>query len=331
MNTLDATRGSFIRCIKPNAAMAVGVFDNQYVVDQLRCQGIMQTCEVLKAGLPTRVGYDEVLGMVRPHLPQQILNSLNSIATAAAVQNVGAMAVAAVFWAFELEPSSFKLGLTRAFFKTGQLGAMEKVLRVDWAVEGQRICNRVKLWIVRRRWRSACFKVVSQNAFLFILLEGLKRDAATALLQSQWRGFLQKHRFGKQKNAALIFERIARGHFGRLKAAQRAVEFQKELVQKREKKQPASRESVFSRPKLKNGHGLKKKHGSRKRSTAEQRRNYSGERKKEIAFVLKWKGNRSVSERKPKKNVLPTKRNCSEIKKRKLTRTERRQRRKLQH
>jgi hypothetical protein len=44
--------------------MTVGVFDNQYVVDQLRCQGIMQTCEVLKAGLPTRVGYDEVLGMV---------------------------------------------------------------------------------------------------------------------------------------------------------------------------------------------------------------------------------------------------------------------------
>ena len=41
VNTLDATRGSFIRCIKPNAAMAVGVFDNQYVVDQLRCQGIM--------------------------------------------------------------------------------------------------------------------------------------------------------------------------------------------------------------------------------------------------------------------------------------------------
>jgi myosin heavy subunit len=192
VNTLDATRGSFIRCIKPNAAMAVGVFDNQYVVDQLRCQGIMQTCEVLKAGLPTLVGYDEVLGMVRPHLPQQILNSLNSIATAAAVQNVDPMAVAAVFWAFELEPLSFKLGLTRAFFKTGQLGAMEKVLRVDWAVEGQRICNRVKLWIVRRRWRSACFKVVPQNAFLFILLEGRKRDAATALLQSPWRVFSPK-------------------------------------------------------------------------------------------------------------------------------------------
>ncbi len=182
---------------------------------------------------------------MRPYLPQQILNSLNSIATAAAVQNVDAMAVAAVFWAFELDPSSFKLGLTRAFFKTGQLGTMEKVLRVDWAVEGQRICNRVKLWIVRRRWRSATAKVVSQNAFLCILLASRKRDAATALLQSQWRGFLQKQRFGKQKSAALVFERIARGHFGRLKGAQIAVQFQKELVQKREETARVARERAL--------------------------------------------------------------------------------------
>jgi hypothetical protein len=57
--------------------MTAGEFDNQYVVDQLRCQGIMQTCEVLKSGLPTRVGYDDVLGLVRPHLPPAVLETLN--------------------------------------------------------------------------------------------------------------------------------------------------------------------------------------------------------------------------------------------------------------
>ena len=32
----------------------------KYVVDQLRCLGILATCEVLKAGMPTRVTYKEL-------------------------------------------------------------------------------------------------------------------------------------------------------------------------------------------------------------------------------------------------------------------------------
>jgi hypothetical protein len=34
------------RCIKPNFKMELGKFDNRYVVDQLQCLGILQTCEV---------------------------------------------------------------------------------------------------------------------------------------------------------------------------------------------------------------------------------------------------------------------------------------------
>jgi hypothetical protein len=33
-------------CIKPNFKMLIGNFDNRYVVDQLQCLGILQTCEV---------------------------------------------------------------------------------------------------------------------------------------------------------------------------------------------------------------------------------------------------------------------------------------------
>jgi hypothetical protein len=37
---------SLDRCIKPNASMTPGVFNNKYVVEQLQCLGILQTCEV---------------------------------------------------------------------------------------------------------------------------------------------------------------------------------------------------------------------------------------------------------------------------------------------
>ncbi|CAM9951632.1 unnamed protein product, partial [Laminaria digitata] len=58
--TLLGTTCNFARCIKPNAAMECGVYDNKYVVEQLQCLGILQTCEVLKVGMPTRVTYTDL-------------------------------------------------------------------------------------------------------------------------------------------------------------------------------------------------------------------------------------------------------------------------------
>lgn len=40
--------------------MVPGLFHRSYVTEQLRCLGILATCEVLKAGLPTRISYREL-------------------------------------------------------------------------------------------------------------------------------------------------------------------------------------------------------------------------------------------------------------------------------
>ena len=37
-----------------------GLPRTRYVVEQLQCLGILQTCEVLKVGMPTRVTYKEL-------------------------------------------------------------------------------------------------------------------------------------------------------------------------------------------------------------------------------------------------------------------------------
>ena len=46
---LESTWCSFVRCIKPNPNMQVGVFDSDYVLQQLKWAGIRQTCDVLRA------------------------------------------------------------------------------------------------------------------------------------------------------------------------------------------------------------------------------------------------------------------------------------------
>lgn len=38
----------------------VGFCVDRYVVEQLRCLGVLRTCEVLKIGLPTRISYADL-------------------------------------------------------------------------------------------------------------------------------------------------------------------------------------------------------------------------------------------------------------------------------
>ena len=55
--------------------MKAGVYDAQYVGTQLRCLGLLQTCEVLKVGLPTRLTYEVLRGQLEGVLPQSIVQT----------------------------------------------------------------------------------------------------------------------------------------------------------------------------------------------------------------------------------------------------------------
>jgi myosin-5 len=51
---LDATGLHFVRCIKPNAALAPGQLTTELVLQQLRCCGVLEVARVSRAGYPTR-------------------------------------------------------------------------------------------------------------------------------------------------------------------------------------------------------------------------------------------------------------------------------------
>merc|ERR1719498_2083294 len=59
MLAVRETDPHFIRCIKTNPQKAPGIFDRQYVEDQLRTGGVLQAVEVGRAGYPVRLPPDE--------------------------------------------------------------------------------------------------------------------------------------------------------------------------------------------------------------------------------------------------------------------------------
>ncbi|KAF3500901.1 hypothetical protein F2Q69_00040633 [Brassica cretica] len=61
MERLSTTEPRYIRCVKPNNLLKPSIFENQNVLQQLRCGGMMEAIEICRAGYPTRKHFDEFL------------------------------------------------------------------------------------------------------------------------------------------------------------------------------------------------------------------------------------------------------------------------------
>ncbi|KAL2340088.1 hypothetical protein Fmac_008028 [Flemingia macrophylla] len=59
LETLNAIEPHYIRCVKPNNLLKPGIFENNNVLQQLRCGGVMEAIRISCAGYPTRKSFDE--------------------------------------------------------------------------------------------------------------------------------------------------------------------------------------------------------------------------------------------------------------------------------
>lgn len=144
--TLSGTTCNFVRCIKPNGEMQCGVYDNQYVVNQLQCLGILQTCEVLKVGMPTRVTYKDL---------KEVLGDNAAEADKLFKGEPETSLIAAILWAFEVPSDSFRLGRTRVFFRAGQISTLQRILNETGPEKAPWILGRLQEALANRHKAKA--------------------------------------------------------------------------------------------------------------------------------------------------------------------------------
>jgi myosin heavy subunit len=192
VDTLNATRCNFIRCIKPNPTMTASQFDHGYVVDQLRCTGMLATCELLKVGLPTRVSYEEICRIYKPVLPQTVVPMFEQYSDRTFTE--------AVLWSFRVDPDAYRLGRTKIFFKTGKIALLDALLKVDMKKMGPWIVGRLRKWLARRRWRYATAKIMGQRGFLWLYDYIKRRKQAILTIQSVARMFNVRKKFITTRN-----------------------------------------------------------------------------------------------------------------------------------
>ncbi|KAL1088486.1 hypothetical protein V6Z11_D08G255500 [Gossypium hirsutum] len=61
METLNSTEPHYIRCVKPNNQLKPAIFENQNIMQQLRCGGVLEAIRISMAGYPTRKPFFEFI------------------------------------------------------------------------------------------------------------------------------------------------------------------------------------------------------------------------------------------------------------------------------
>jgi len=118
MNVLRATEPHFIRCIKPNNLQKPGIIQNKPVLEQLKCNGVLEGIRISRKGYPGRIKFQDFVrryGLLgdkvkmneigEPKLQSRHVMSHNGFT----------------------EGKDFQLGQTKVFLRSGQEARLEEL------------------------------------------------------------------------------------------------------------------------------------------------------------------------------------------------------------
>lgn len=147
MNQLHSTHPHFVRCILPNHKKRPKQFSAPLVLDQLRCNGVLEGIRIARTGFPNRLPFAEFRAryeVLCQNMPKGYLE--------------GQAVCRIMLEKLDLDKTWYRVGLTKVFFRAGVLAELEEArdaLIRDIVVRFQCIARG---FVLRRQARKQQYK-----------------------------------------------------------------------------------------------------------------------------------------------------------------------------
>ncbi|GLT81491.1 hypothetical protein SLA2020_528730 [Shorea laevis] len=233
LETLSATDPHYIRCVKPNNALKPAIFENNNVLHQLRCGGVMEAIRISCAGYPTRKMFHEFVARFGILAPNAVKESNDAVTTCKKILE-------------QVNLKGYQVGKTKVFLRAGQMAELD-ALRIEvLGRSASTIQRKVRTYYSRKHFlllrlsaiqiealcrgqvarhqyeymrREAASLKIQKNSRMFIGRKAYKNLYFSAIsIQSGMRRMAARNEliFRKQTRAAIIIQSQCRQHLGRL-------------------------------------------------------------------------------------------------------------------
>ncbi|VFV39956.1 myosin-11 isoform 15 [Lynx pardinus] len=165
MTTLRNTTPNFVRCIIPNHEKRSGKLDAFLVLEQLRCNGVLEGIRICRQGFPNRIVFQEF---------RQRYEILAANAIPKGFMD-GKQACILMIKALELDPNLYRIGQSKIFFRTGVLAHLEEErdLKItDVIMAFQAMCRGylARKAFAKRQQQLTAMKVIQRNCAAYLKL-----------------------------------------------------------------------------------------------------------------------------------------------------------------
>ncbi|CAM0943743.1 unnamed protein product [Alopecurus aequalis] len=207
METLSSTEPHYVRCVKPNSVNRPQLFENQSVLHQLRCGGVLEAVRISLAGYPTRRTYAEFVDRFGVLVPDVMLGSYDEKALTEAVLE-------------KMKLGNFQLGRTKVFLRAGQIAILDAHRAEVLDNAARLIQGRFRTFMARREFVKTKEASISIQAYcrgcFARKMYTIRRETASAIiLQKYVRRMLLQRNYQEACSAALLIQSCIRGFIAR--------------------------------------------------------------------------------------------------------------------
>nr|XP_061805148.1 myosin-10-like isoform X3 [Nerophis lumbriciformis] len=165
MATLRNTNPNFVRCIIPNHEKRAGKLDPHLVLDQLRCNGVLEGIRICRQGFPNRIVFQEFRQRYEILTPNAIPKGFMD----------GKQACERMIKSLELDNNLFRIGQSKIFFRAGVLAHLEEErdLKItDIIIYFQATCRGylARKAFAKKQQQLSALKVLQRNCAAYLKL-----------------------------------------------------------------------------------------------------------------------------------------------------------------